>query len=262
MWNAPPSKILVPVDFSEASGRAVAVAAALAARVRAEMLLLHVEVLEVPAYFTHEQQKTLERERNLARSNARSFMEDFARRHGATRFTSRIAEGLPTAVIVEAAAGADMVVMGTHGRRGPARWWIGSVAERVIHASPTPVLVVRAEAAPTPAEAPFFHPMVVAVASAEDEPARRVADSLAAAFGGRVADAAASCQADLARDRQATLIVMAHAARHGGVLAHPAEHWLRTCSLPMVFVPIGVSKTPGPESLDHTTHANRQGGLS
>ena len=38
---------------------------------------------------------------------------------------------------------ADLVVMGTHGRRGMAHMFLGSVAEGVIRASPIPVLVIR-----------------------------------------------------------------------------------------------------------------------
>ncbi|MCB9685187.1 MAG: universal stress protein [Alphaproteobacteria bacterium] len=45
--------------------------------------------------------------------------------------------------IVRAADGHDLLVVGTHGRTGPARAWAGSVAERVVRSSPIPVLVAR-----------------------------------------------------------------------------------------------------------------------
>jgi nucleotide-binding universal stress UspA family protein len=45
---------------------------------------------------------------------------------------------------------ADLVVLGTHGRKGPSRWLMGSVAEVVVRLSPCPVLVVRPKAAPPP----------------------------------------------------------------------------------------------------------------
>ena len=43
--------------------------------------------------------------------------------------------------------GAELIAMSTHGRTGPARWIIGSVAERVVSASNVPVLLVRAKPA-------------------------------------------------------------------------------------------------------------------
>ncbi len=237
MWNFPPSKILVPVDFGEASGRAVAVAAALAGRLHGQLHLLHAEVMEVPAYFTHDQVRALEHERQVARAHAREFLRDFGVKHGAAQFSSHIEEGLPTAVIVDSAATADLVVMGTHGRRGPARWWIGSVAERVIHQSPVPVLVVRAGDERLPANAVFQRPMVLASSPADDAAARRVAAGLAGAFGGEVGEGAATCQADLDGARAATLVVVPSGASHGVMHAHPAEHWLRSCPLPMLFIP-------------------------
>jgi nucleotide-binding universal stress UspA family protein len=38
----------------------------------------------------------------------------------------------------------DVIAMSTHGRTGPARWLLGSIAERVVHNSKIPVLLIRA----------------------------------------------------------------------------------------------------------------------
>jgi nucleotide-binding universal stress UspA family protein len=236
MWTCPPSRILVPVDFSDASGRAVEVAVGLARRTNARVRLLHVEALEVPAYFTAQQMKALEREQAVARSRADAFLAEFANRHGATDFSTEVIEGLPTPTIVEAAGSADLVVMGTHGRRGPARWWLGSVAERVIHLSPAPVLVVRATSGTAPEDL-FRRPMLLADGPAPDASVARVAAEMAKAVGGDVVPAAAACAADVAAERQASLVVLSSAARHGTLLSHPAEQWIRSCTLPMLFVP-------------------------
>lgn len=40
--------------------------------------------------------------------------------------------------------GVDCIAMSTHGRTGPARWLLGSIAERVVHNSKVPVLLIRA----------------------------------------------------------------------------------------------------------------------
>jgi nucleotide-binding universal stress UspA family protein len=57
----------------------------------------------------------------------------------------RLLEGDPATVIAETAAetGADLVVMGTHGRTGLTRFVMGSVAEDVLRKAPCPVLTVR-----------------------------------------------------------------------------------------------------------------------
>lgn len=57
--------------------------------------------------------------------------------------------GRPADVIVEQAATqrCDLIVMGTHGRRGVRRALLGSDAELVLRQSPVPVLLVRGEAA-------------------------------------------------------------------------------------------------------------------
>ncbi len=249
MWSFPPSKILVPVDFGDASARAVSVAAALAARAGGRLHLLHVEALDVPAYFTEDQVRGLEHERQVARARAREFLREFGVRHGASQFTSHIDEGLPSSAIADEAAAADLVVMGTHGRRGPARWWMGSVAERVIRQSTVPVLVVRAGQEDVPAASVFAHPVIVAASPADDAASRRVAAGLAEAFGGSVADRPAACEADLAREPGASLVVVPGVARQGVVHAHPGEHWLSHCALPTLFLPDPVSKTPRSESL-------------
>lgn len=55
-------------------------------------------------------------------------------------------------VIAEAGAWpADLIVLGTHGRRGVGRLFLGSDAETIVRSAPVPVLLLRA-AAPTPAE--------------------------------------------------------------------------------------------------------------
>lgn len=59
-----------------------------------------------------------------------------------------VVDGAPDVAIVEAAQerGADLIVMGTHGRRGFSRLFLGSVASRVIASAPCPVMSVRATA--------------------------------------------------------------------------------------------------------------------
>ncbi len=76
-----------------------------------------------------------------------------ATRLGAQRLTSRLLTGLPSDQIVEAVrsdAAVDLVVMGTHGRTGLSRVFLGSVAEKVVRLAPCSVLTVREQADVTP----------------------------------------------------------------------------------------------------------------
>ncbi len=231
MWKCPPASILVPVDFGEASARAAAIAGALADRFHASVSLLHAEALEAPAYFTHDQIASLERQRQAARAQAETYLAAFGRTNGLAAATAIVREGPPVATILTAAADTDLVVMGTHGRQGPRRWWLGSVAERVVQWSPAPVLVVRNQPAATPA-AVVERPLIVVPGLARAQQAHRLAEGLASAFGGRVSNEVAVCEGDLARRRDATSVIVARQDR-----GDTTEKWLRSCSLPMLFVP-------------------------
>jgi Universal stress protein UspA and related nucleotide-binding proteins len=57
--------------------------------------------------------------------------------------TGEVKEGVPIPTIVEAAKGYDLLVMGTHGRKGLDKLLLGSVTEGVLHRVSVPVLVVR-----------------------------------------------------------------------------------------------------------------------
>jgi hypothetical protein len=57
-----------------------------------------------------------------------------------------VAEGRPQDAILRVAAAFDLVVVGTHQRRGARRWWLRSVAEAVVLHSPCPVLIMLAGA--------------------------------------------------------------------------------------------------------------------
>jgi nucleotide-binding universal stress UspA family protein len=56
--------------------------------------------------------------------------------------------GFPAETIIDEAVrrGVDLIVMATHGYSGIKRWALGSVADKVLHATRTPLLLVRAQA--------------------------------------------------------------------------------------------------------------------
>lgn len=140
-------RILHPTDFSAASTPAFRRAVALAKACRAPLVLVH--VMTPPSPFIGEgtppQTYTdlLVVARRVARRRLAAVLAR-ARREG-VRAQVVFAEGLPADEILRAArrARADLIVLGTHGRTGVSRLFMGSVAERVVRESRCAVLTVR-----------------------------------------------------------------------------------------------------------------------
>jgi nucleotide-binding universal stress UspA family protein len=237
MWQYPPQRILVAIDFGQASERALRVAAAVAARHGSAVTALHAETLEVPPYFTHDQLKDVERHRAQTRREAQRYLEAFVR-GAAPSAAAVLVDGPAVEAVLAAATSHDLLVLGTHGRKGPSRWWMGSVAERLVRDSPVPALVVRAEAQPTPGSHLFARPVAVAGPEFSGE-AHSYAHALAGSFGGEVAEKAVSSLNDLKCDPVASLMVVATGRHHGGGgwFGDTAERLVRSCALPMLFVP-------------------------
>src|SRR6266545_1309495 len=141
-------RILHPTDFSPASAPAYRRAVALAKACRAPLVLVH--VMTPPSPFIGEGMPPESYADLLAvsmRSAKRRLAAALARaRRDGIRAQVVFAEGLPADQILRAArrARADLIVMGTHGRTGLSRAFMGSVAERVVRESRYPVLTVRA----------------------------------------------------------------------------------------------------------------------
>ena len=238
MWNDPPTRILVPVDFGAASARALRVAAAIAGTVHADIIALHAEPFEAPPYFTPEQIGRLERERIAAQRAAEEYVRDFVRTAGTTAATIRIRPEQPADAILASSSDADLIVMGTHGRRGPRRWWLGSVAEQVVLESRVPVLVVREAPETMPATGLFSNVLIAAGEVGFTSPVGRYGQRLPTAFGGRATEVTAADLADAARTAAGTLLVVAKAARPDEAwFGDLADRLLRGCTMPLLFVP-------------------------
>jgi universal stress protein A len=145
-------KILVPVDYSPSSKRALDWALVLAETLDASVHVLH--TWEVPTYlrpdltvWSGEISETLA---DHTRTEAEKGMRDFlASADVATRanVTSQVVPGGPYATILALVEqhGFDLIAMGTHGRTGVAHLLLGSVAEKVVRHAPCPVLTIRAQ---------------------------------------------------------------------------------------------------------------------
>lgn len=134
-------KLLAPTDFSELSAKGVRYASELATDLGAEILLFNVVVLdESNAVDKDEIEQHKRRLDAFAAQNIPATGADLKMRQ-------LVMAGQPHAAIVECAATehVDLVVMSSHGRSGLSRMLIGSVTDRVLRASPCPVLVVPVE---------------------------------------------------------------------------------------------------------------------
>jgi nucleotide-binding universal stress UspA family protein len=140
----PQKLILFPTDFSTASDAALVHAATLAKQSAARLLIVHVE--EPPlAYGGGELYYGLP-EPNSER--ILKMLEDVKPSDPTVPFTHRLTMGDPAGEIIRIAGdeGAEMIVLGTHGRTGMSRLLMGSVAEAIVRRAPCPVLVYRESA--------------------------------------------------------------------------------------------------------------------
>jgi nucleotide-binding universal stress UspA family protein len=143
------NRILVPVDFSAHSERAVRYATTLANRFGAQVTLLH--VVEDPFVTGAWQAETFV-------PNMPELLNDLvtaAHAQIAELKTRVLAQGMMVQtdvitgqpareIVTQAEAGGfDLIVMGTHGRTGLPHAFLGSIAERVVQKSPCAVLTVR-----------------------------------------------------------------------------------------------------------------------
>lgn len=143
--------ILVPTDFSEGARAALRIASDLALTHGAKLVILHVTELPpgldtgtmiapapggIPVTVV-----------DFAREQAVSWMQqdrdNLVPKEVET--TVRIEVGAAVETVLEAAeqVGADLIVVGTHGRTGFAHLVLGSVAERIVRRAQVPVLTVR-----------------------------------------------------------------------------------------------------------------------
>jgi universal stress protein A len=143
-----PKRILVPIDFSPGAQEALDYACELAGKLGAVVHLVSAlgPMGELPL-----SQKMID---ELAAQHRRGLEELAAQRRQLAAFGPPIVEAADPRDLILAAVSrveADLIVMGTHGRRGVSRLLLGSVAEDVLRQAPCPVLAVRPGQVPRPA---------------------------------------------------------------------------------------------------------------
>jgi len=141
-----PKTILVPTDFSENAEQALDYAVALAAKLDAKVHLINVIGMQMlgAEYGIAVTQSMVE---DIMRGNQTALDNLVAARAAKASFGPAELEFGDARAVIQATAqkiNADLIVMGTHGRRGMSRLLLGSVAESVVRTAPCPVLLVRA----------------------------------------------------------------------------------------------------------------------
>ena len=133
-------KILCPVDFFPASDAAVNYAAGLAAHYEAAIHLLHVVTPMATGPYVDEMNKLVAKVRETGvTAEAELLVGD-------------VYDEVKAAIEI---AKPDLIVMGTHGRRGVERWFMGSTTEKLLRHSPVPLITISAAREKSPATPRF-----------------------------------------------------------------------------------------------------------
>jgi nucleotide-binding universal stress UspA family protein len=151
-------RIMVPLDGSELARQALPFATGLAIGASAELTLLQAvapAIEALPRFAPRGRPLPQLREVLLAmRAQASQELNALADELGQHELpvTTLVVNGHAAEVIVDQAdqRHADLIVMATHGYSGIKRWALGSVADKVLHAAITPLVVVRALPVPGP----------------------------------------------------------------------------------------------------------------
>lgn len=137
-----PNRILVPVDLSERSERALAYAGMLAEATGAELIVMvniNMPEREVLEELTISEGLSLD---EAAERTLRQLVSRLAPEAPATLVDTRSDSPADAILAMADKHDADMIVIGSHGRGGMRRFLLGSVAEKVARASELPVVIV------------------------------------------------------------------------------------------------------------------------
>jgi nucleotide-binding universal stress UspA family protein len=140
-------KMLVPLDGSELAEVVFPYAKELAGRLGIEVILLHISAPALRDYaamnraYIEHAADTVRREARRVQKKAGLVPEEKA-----IEVRGELVVGYPADEILRYSEenAVDLILMASHGRSGPKRWALGSVADKILHAANTPVFLVRA----------------------------------------------------------------------------------------------------------------------
>ena len=144
-------RILAPIDFTEISDHALDYAVDLAQQLGASVTVMHAYELPIYGFPDGALVATVEVVARISQASQEALQAAVsARQDRGVPLTAVLRDGVPWEEIVRVASeiNTDLIVLGTHGRRGLRRAILGSVAENVIRTSMRPVLAIHAKDAP------------------------------------------------------------------------------------------------------------------
>jgi nucleotide-binding universal stress UspA family protein len=140
-----PRNILVPIDLGDHATQVLAYAVALAAKLDAKIHILH--AVDWPLLGAEIPIAVSDKAMDEIVAQHRQDLDQLVATHAskAPLGSVELKIGDPRTLIMQTAEqhGVDLIVMGTHGRRGVSRLLLGSVAEHVARTAPCPVLLLR-----------------------------------------------------------------------------------------------------------------------
>jgi nucleotide-binding universal stress UspA family protein len=140
-------KILVPLDGSKVAEGVLPHAKALAYSEGAELILLTVganPALDFAFSDPGLAQSAIQEQEERSKKYISAIENDLKSAGFKTSTILRVGSVADVILGVAEELQVDVIAMSTHGRTGPARWLLGSIAERVVHSSKIPVLLIRA----------------------------------------------------------------------------------------------------------------------
>ena len=138
------TRMLVPLDGSEAAEKVLPYARGLARSLKISVELL--AVIEISRYASSEKARFLDALMDVAIRRNQEYLQRVATTFQGASAEWTVEAGVPEEVIITKAAQnkGTLITMATHGRSGINRWLLGSIAEKVLRGTNNPVLLVRA----------------------------------------------------------------------------------------------------------------------
>lgn len=141
-------KILVPLDGSKVAEKVLSHAKALAYSEGAEIVILNVAANPVQEFAFEDPSiagYSVAEEEHRAKDYVVKVCDEL--RENGFKVSYQLYDGSPANTILKVAErlNVDIIAMSTHGRNWPAKWLLGSVAERIVRHSKIPVMLIRAD---------------------------------------------------------------------------------------------------------------------